>query len=55
MKSEHRHIGDKEKYDCDTCGFTFYKKDMLKQNGYWVCRDCYDEPSYRDNRKRKIR
>ena len=55
MRYDTEHIGKKEKYDCDMCGFTYYKKDMHRKDGYYVCDDCYDEPSYKDTRKRKNR
>lgn len=33
-----------QKYDCDRCGFTFVKKDLLRQKGLLVCNDCFDAP-----------
>jgi formylmethanofuran dehydrogenase subunit E len=42
--SKHEH----QKKDCDRCGFTFLKSDLIKQKGLWVCEDCLDEPSYKE-------
>lgn len=38
-----------EKYDCDRCGFTYLKKELVRQDGLLVCRTCYDEPEESDD------
>jgi hypothetical protein len=30
--------------NCDVCGITFYKNELIKQGGLWVCRADYNEP-----------
>lgn len=32
-----------EKKDCDRCGFTYYKTELNKIAGKWLCDDCVDE------------
>lgn len=33
-----------QKYDCDICGFTFYKKDLIRHKGLLVDKACLDGP-----------
>lgn len=30
-------------YDCDRCGFTFGKSELIEQDGFLLCKDCLDE------------
>lgn len=32
-----------EKKNCSICGFTYYKKDLVLNDGKWVCNLCDDE------------
>ena len=37
------------KYDCDECGFTFYKRELrVRYDGANVCRWCYEDKHPRD-------
>mgnify|MGYP001590470607 FL=1 len=31
--------------DCDRCGFTFKRVELLEQKGYLVCDECFDDPN----------
>jgi hypothetical protein len=33
-----------QKRDCDRCGFTFYKYELVKDKGLLVCKPCVDGP-----------
>ncbi len=35
---------EREKKDCEMCGFTYLKIELRKRRGIWVCDTCYDEP-----------
>jgi len=32
--------------DCDRCGRTFHKRDLIPQDGLAVCGACFDAPSH---------
>jgi formylmethanofuran dehydrogenase subunit E len=32
-----------QKKDCERCGFTYLKNELIRQRGISVCKDCYDE------------
>jgi len=41
-----------EKKLCDRCGFMYYKKDLQRQYGLWVCKKhCIDEEHPKDSYK----
>jgi hypothetical protein len=33
-----------QKRDCDRCGFTFYKHELIRDKGLLVCKPCVDGP-----------
>lgn len=28
---------------CDRCGFIYHKNELVMQEGYWLCDECFDE------------
>jgi len=41
-----------EKVLCDRCGFTYRDGELREQDGIMVCDRCWDEKSYKDNKRR---
>ena len=44
MSGQYEAMGFKgEKKNCTICGQTYYKQDLVLNNGKWVCNLCDDE------------